>query len=67
MGRYICHVVSGYVFFAEYAPEGMNPMLYTLGYNCTYILPEMIATVILVSIPAVMKALNQVKKMALEV
>ena len=30
LGRYICHVISGYVFFASYAPEGMNPMLYTL-------------------------------------
>ena len=38
----------------------MDPMLYTL-----VILPEMIATVILVSIPVVMKALNQVKKMDL--
>lgn len=46
--------------FAEYTPEGMDPMLYTL-----VILPEMIATVILVSIPVVMKALNQVKEMAL--
>ena len=30
LGRYICHVISGYVFFASYAPEGMNPMIYTL-------------------------------------
>ncbi len=64
MGRYLCHVISGYVFFAEYSPVGMNPMLYTLGYNLTYILPEMIATLILISIPSVVKALNQVKRMA---
>lgn len=64
LGRYICHVVSGYVFFASYAPEGMNPMIYTLGYNATYILPELIATVIVVSLPPVMKALKYVKTMA---
>lgn len=64
IGRYICHVISGYVFFAEYAPEGMNPFLYTVGYNATYILPELIATVILISIPAVAAALNQIKRMA---
>ena len=64
LGRYICHVISGYVFFASYAPEGMNPMLYTLGYNATYILPELIATVILVSLPPVVKALKYVKTMA---
>lgn len=63
-GRYICHVISGYVFFAEYAPEGMNPMVYTLGYNLTYILPEVIATVIILCIPAVYKAIGQVKQQA---
>lgn len=63
-GRYIFHVISGYVFFAEYTPEGMNPILYALGYNATYILPEMIATVLLISIPAVSKALNQIRRMA---
>ena len=61
VGRYVCHVLSGYIFFAEYAPEGMNPLAYTLGYNLTYILPEVIATVAILSIPSVMKALGQVK------
>lgn len=60
-GRYLCHVISGYVFFAEYAPEGMDPLVYTLGYNLTYILPEVIATVAILCIPSVMKALGQVK------
>ena len=64
LGRYICHVISGYVFFASYAPEGMNPMIYTLGYNATYIVPELIATVIVVSLPPVMKALKYEKTMA---
>ena len=64
LGRYICHVISGYVFFASYAPEDMNPMIYTLGYNATYIVPELIATVIVVSLPPVMKALKYVKTMA---
>ena len=64
LGRYICHVISGYVFFASYAPEGMNPMIYTLGYSATYIVPELIATVIVVSLPPVMKALKYVKTMA---
>lgn len=66
LGRYICHVISGYVFFGSYAPEGMNPMVYTLGYNATYIVPEMIATVVLVSLPPVLKGLQYVKQMANE-
>lgn len=66
LGRYVFHVISGYIYFAEYAPEGMNPLIYTLGYNLTYILPEMIATLIVIAIPAVAKALNQVRQMAQE-
>lgn len=62
-GRYLCHVVSGYIFFAEYVPDGMNPILYTLGYNLTYIFPEMMITLILVSIPTMVTALSQVKRM----
>lgn len=65
-GRYVCHVISGYVYFASYAPEGMNPLIYTLGYNSTYILPEMIATIVLVCLPPVAKGLQYVKRMAAE-
>lgn len=64
VGRYICHVISGYIFFGSYAPENMNPFLYTLGYNATYILPEAIATIILLALPPVYNALREVKKMA---
>ena len=65
VGRYICHVLSGYIFFAAYAPEGMNPFFYTLGYNATYIVPEAIATVLVFSLPPVAKAIAQVKKQAI--
>ena len=64
LGRYICHVISGYIFFGAYAPEGMDPMIYTLGYNLTYILPEMVATLIIINIPAVSRAIAQVKSQA---
>lgn len=64
VGRYLCHVISGYIFFAEYAPEGMNPFLYTLGYNLTYILPEMLLTIVVLYTPAVCRAVGQVKKQA---
>ncbi|MCI8275627.1 MAG: energy-coupled thiamine transporter ThiT [Lachnospiraceae bacterium] len=64
IGRYLFHVISGYVFFAAYAPEGMNPLIYTLGYNLTYILPELIITAVLLSLPAVKKAIGQVKRQA---
>ena len=47
-GRYICHVISGVVFFSEYATG--NPVLYSLSYNLTYILPEVILTLVLIPI-----------------
>ena len=62
-GRYLMHVISGYIFFASYAPEGMNPLVYTLGYNLTYILPEAVATTAILLVPAVSKGIKLVKKM----
>lgn len=63
-GRYLCHVISGYIFFASYAPENMNPFLYTLGYNATYLLPEMILTIIILYLPPVVEAIGQMKRQA---
>ncbi len=33
MGQILCHTISGAVFFAQYAPEGQNPWIYSLLYN----------------------------------
>lgn len=44
--RYICSLISGAVLFAEYAPEGMNPWIYSLGYNATYMVPELVICII---------------------
>lgn len=65
IGRYIFAVISGVVFFGAYAPEGTPAIVYSLGYNATYIVPEAIVTLIIISIPAVAKALGAVKKNAL--
>lgn len=43
-GRFICHFVSGAVFFATYAPPGMNPVVYSALYNAYYLVPEFIIT-----------------------
>ncbi len=61
-GRYVCHVISGYVFFREWATG--NPILYTLSYNATYLVPEAIATILIVCIPVCRKAFAEVKRMA---
>ncbi|MBR5565878.1 MAG: energy-coupled thiamine transporter ThiT [Roseburia sp.] len=65
IGRYIFSIISGVVFFSAYAPEGTPAIIYSLGYNATYLIPEAIVTLIIISIPAVAKALDTVKKNAL--
>ncbi len=49
-GRFACHVLSGVVVFASYAPEGQSPLLYSILYNGTYLLPECIISFILVTL-----------------
>ena len=37
LGQITCHVVSGAVFFGQYAPEGQNPWVYSIAYNAPVI------------------------------
>ncbi|MDN3015196.1 energy-coupled thiamine transporter ThiT [Paenibacillus sp. BSR1-1] len=46
--RYLCHFVSGFVFFGEYAPKGQPVMIYSLLYNGTYMLPSFVISAIIV-------------------
>ncbi|MBQ6452797.1 MAG: energy-coupled thiamine transporter ThiT [Coriobacteriales bacterium] len=57
--RWVAHVLSGAIFFASYAPEGMNPWIYSMGYNAGYILPTVIIVCLasLIVVPALQKAL----------
>ncbi|MDD2979105.1 MAG: energy-coupled thiamine transporter ThiT [Hespellia sp.] len=63
-GRFCFAVLSGVVFFASYAPEGMNAFVYSVAYNGSYLGAEAIITVILLSLAPVAKALGNVKVMA---
>lgn len=60
LGRYICHVISGMVFFGAYAGD-QNVLIYSLTYNLTYILPEAILS--LVIMPLLLIAINRIKLM----
>lgn len=44
LGRFIFHVISGVVFFAYFA-EDMNPFLYSMLYNVSYLGPELIISI----------------------
>ncbi|MBQ7679615.1 MAG: energy-coupled thiamine transporter ThiT [Butyrivibrio sp.] len=66
LGRFFFAFLSGLIFFAEYAPEGWNPALYSAAYNGAYIGLEAVLTVIVLLIPPVHNALNRVKTYAYE-
>ena len=41
LARFVCHFLSGVIFFASYAPEGWNPLLYSAAYNAAYLTPSL--------------------------
>jgi thiamine transporter len=47
IGRFLAHFLSGLVFFASYAPEGTSPAVYSAVYNGSYMLPEIVISVVL--------------------
>ena len=50
IARLVCHIISGVVFFADYAPEGMNPVVYSVGYNTPFVLASYILSAIILVI-----------------
>mgnify|MGYP004475101599 FL=1 len=54
MGKFLMAVLSGVVFFAEYAGD-QGALIYSLSYNFSYIGPEMAACAVIAFIPAVAK------------
>ena len=57
-GRFVSHFVSGIVYFADYAPAGMSPVVYSAIYNGTYLIPSMIICAVVIGIMQKSKALN---------
>jgi len=50
LARFLCHFVSGVVFFASYAPEGWNPYLYSAAYNAGYLVPSLAIALVVVTV-----------------
>lgn len=48
--RMACHVATGVIFFASYAPEGTPALTYSLVYNGSFLLPELAITLVAVSL-----------------
>jgi thiamine transporter len=57
--RFMAHFLSGFIFFASYAPEGTHPVIYSLIYNASYMVPELIISVVVFML--LRKALGNIK------
>lgn len=47
-GRFFFSFISGWVLFGAWAPEGMNPAVYSLEYNAGYMIPELIISLVII-------------------
>ena len=61
-GRFLCHFISGVIFFASYAPEGISPVIYSLTVNASMIIPECIICCVLLKILPIERLLNAMDK-----
>lgn len=69
IARGVFHALGGYLYWMDYMPDNFPKALaslYPILYNYSYLLVEGVITVIIISIPAVSKALARVKKMVVE-
>ena len=60
--RFISHFISGSILFASWCPEGWNVVWYSVCYNGSYMLPELVATVLGASILFKVPQINRMIK-----
>lgn len=68
LGRFFFASLSGLIFYTVYVEslgENMVAIWASLVYNMSYILPEALMTLVLISVPAVKSALVKMKELAL--
>lgn len=59
VGRFVCHVLSGVVFFAEYAEgTGMSPFVYSVSYN-SFVFVDLAICAVVMAFPQVRRALKR--------
>lgn len=57
LARMVCHIITGAVFFGEYAPAGMNAWWYSFLYNAGYLGLDTLICMVVAAIPPVNKTL----------
>ncbi len=69
LARGAFHALGGYLYWMDYMPDNFPKSLaavYPIAYNYSFLLAEGLITIVIISIPAVQKALGRVKKIAVE-
>lgn len=61
VGRYVMAVLSGAIFFAEYAGE-QNAWVYSLVYNISYIGPDILVCMLVACIPGMSRLVDTIRK-----
>ncbi len=64
VGRFVCAVLSGVVFFGSSTPVGQNALLYSMGYNLSYLGPDALVCALVCLIPGMGKAIERLGKSA---
>lgn len=63
-GRFFCQFLSGWIFFGEYAPEGVPAWLYSLGYSGAIVGAECAVCIAVAAIPALHRMFVQQRNQA---
>lgn len=53
--RFLCHFISGVVFFASYAPKGTSPVIYSIVYNASFLSIDAIICIVIMSVLPIKK------------
>ena len=60
-GRFLCSFTAGIVFFSANTPDGQHPWVYSAVYQVTYLVPEAVVTLVVISMPPVANAIEQLR------
>ncbi|MCL1802800.1 MAG: energy-coupled thiamine transporter ThiT [Eubacteriaceae bacterium] len=59
IGRFAASFLSGFIFFASYAPEGFSPVLWSAYYNGAYMGAELALSLLVMPLPPLRSALSK--------
>lgn len=62
VAKFACHFISGVVFFASYAPEGMSAAAYSLAANASVVVPNLLICCVILKVLPVERLLAAMDK-----